>query len=249
MTENKGKQNYGSLAQLVLAGASTVLGVIPGTAAVGGMVNIALFTWIQENQKKFEHQIKEIIKNLDESKLDTSALESDEFKELVIQSVDFASQSASELKRRTLAQALVNSVIPPTSKFSSKQTLLRILSLLSDEEMLVLGFIRNIEMNISFAETLPPPANPYEKNRATSLKDFLGVKVVTVAKKLNWSEEEAFVTCESLRQLRLVNNPLGDRVLLEKEDSTNLQNQNQHYRTTLLAQKLLRWCSEEVPTT
>lgn len=112
-------------------------------------------------------------------------MESDEFKALLIEAVDTASKTASELKRKALANALINSVVIPTSKLPGKQALLRVLSGMSDEEMLALTALHNYE------------SGGYEK-----------ITLERLAQKTGWSEEENTVAFEGLNQLGLAR-PMG----------------------------------------
>jgi hypothetical protein len=135
--------------------------------------------------------------------------------------VETASQTASDLKKQALASALVNSVVLPTSRFTGKAVLLRVLSQLSDEEMVVLKILYDEELSL--------PAETSE-----NLQD--SVSEADVAKKLDWREEDIRVTCEGLFQLGLVYDPL-----VGSWAHAGLRG---YWRITALAEKLKNWCSE-----
>lgn len=216
-------QNPGSgdLRTLIVNGASTILNLFPATAPLGAIISICLFKWQQDQLNKFINEVKRNFENLDLNKLDESALKTDEFKSLVVQIVETASNTASDLKRKALAKALVNSAIPPTSRFTGKQALLRILSQLSDEEMLALTVVYEEEPRIA-AETTD--------------RFHASVSEAYVANKLEWNEEESRVACEGLCQLGLVHNPFVGAVVDVSRG---------HWRINEIARRLIKWCGEE----
>ncbi len=72
------------------------------------------------------------------------------------------------------------------------------------------------------------------------------IRVVELAKKLNLSEEKTNLICEGLIQLNLVVDPVVDGGVME---AGKIYGKPYHdCCTTGLAQNLLNWCAEEVPT-
>jgi hypothetical protein len=184
----KAKENSGSVTDLIVAGASTVLSAFPLTAAVGGIGSFALFTWQRENQKKFEYEIKNRIENLDKNKLEQSVLQSDEFKSLVIGAVEIASKSASKIKRQALANLLVNLTLNQAEQFTGEEIALRLISQLSDEEILAITAI-------------------YKILKKDSSKQAFGVSIADIKQETDLGEEETRTVCEGLIQLNLIFEP------------------------------------------
>jgi hypothetical protein len=142
--------------------------------------------------------------------------------ELFVQAMDIASESKSEMKRQSLAKALVNSLIPPTSQFTGKQALLRILAQLSDEEMVVL--------KVLYDEVID----------AQNQGNFPAVSVTQIAEKLGWKQDETSVTCLELAQLSLVSDArMGQWDYFGHEHEV--------WRTTVLGERFIKWVTEEVP--
>lgn len=198
----------------------------PSPLALGATVgSFVASVWGREQQNKLLDEIKELIdKRINETnaKIKEPALSFDEFMELFGQAMDIVSKSKSELKRQALAKALVNSLIPPNSPFTGKQALLRILSQLSDEEMIALQVMHDEKPHIE--------------------QTFL--VTAQIEARLRCSPEDALVVCQSLRQLGLVNEPNFNPNAVSIEYSPELQG----WRVNELAQKLINWVTEEVPT-
>jgi hypothetical protein len=142
---------------------------------------------------KFIDECKQRFDKLDQDKLDRTPLESDEFKSLLLQTVEIGAETASDLKRKALASAIFNSVVLPTNQFTGKQALLRILSQLDDQEMLALGIFYDEKPRIVEYEVTKREHEPRGS-----------VTEADIANKLGWSEEDASVVCEGLSQLGLI---------------------------------------------
>jgi hypothetical protein len=211
----------------VAAGLPQILTLLssPSPLALGATVgSFVASVWGREQQNKLLDEIKELIdKKINETnaKIKEPALSFDEFMELFVQAMNIVSKSKSELKRQALAKALVNSLIPPNSPFTGKQALLRILSQLSDEEMIALQVMRDEKPHIE--------------------QTFL--VTAEIEARLRCSPEDALVVCQSLRQLGLVNEPNFNPNAVSIEYSPELQG----WRVNELAQKLIKWVTEEVP--
>lgn len=145
MTEDEQKPAPKNVSDLIVAGASAILSLNPLTAPIAAVGSFGLLAWQREQQQKFIDEYQRRFDALDQNKLNHSALESDEFKSLVFQAFESASKTAFDLKRQALASALVSSIVLPTSRFTGKQTLLRLLEQLSDEEMVALKVLYDEE--------------------------------------------------------------------------------------------------------
>jgi hypothetical protein len=234
MNEDNQKNAPQNISDLMVAGASAILSVIPLTAPIGAAGSFGLLVWQREQQQKFVDEWRQKFDALDKSKLDRSALESDEFKSLVIQAVESASKTASNLKRQALASALVSSIVLPTSRFTGKQALLRLLEQLSDEEMVALQVLYDEEPPLE--ERRPKSAIP----DGELLRVRLGMSEADVAARLEWSKDDALVACQGLRQLGLAHEPDPDLGAILTEDAPPKRG----WRVTALAEKLIKWCGE-----
>jgi hypothetical protein len=200
---------------------SSPVPLVLGATASGFVTSV----WGREQQNKLIDELKKQINeriNETNAKLNEPALSFDEFMELFVQAMDIASKSKSELKRQALAKALVNSLIPPTSDFTGKQALLRILSQLSDEEMVALKVLYDGAIE------------------AQNQGDLPHVPVTKVAEKLGWEEEEAYVTCEALAQLLLLSDA-------SQGQWNSFGHEHEVWRITALATTLIQWVTEEIP--
>ncbi|HBE19623.1 MAG TPA: hypothetical protein DEG17_10225 [Cyanobacteria bacterium UBA11149] len=241
MKEDKEEQNFKSAADLILAGAGAIASAIPGLSAVGGMISFGQFAWLQENQVKFqkmvENEFRIIGEKLDE-KIDRDAIESDEFKSLMLEIVEVAMKSSSELKRQALAKAIVNSVTIPKSKFTGKSILLRIISQMSDEEMAILQLLYEIK---------------HDKSKYES--KYEGATTSHISYKLEWNKEDTLVTCQALHQLSLVKEPYREFDTQPSGTPDDIPHGTgsmgnsggkvyYYWRITALAEKLIKWCSD-----
>lgn len=235
MTEDNQKPAPKNVSDLIVAGASAILSLNPFTAPIAAVGSFGLLAWQREQQQKFIDEYQRRFDALDQNKLDHSALESDEFKSLVVQAVETASKTASDLKRQALASALVSSIVLPTSRFTGKQALLRLLEQLSDEEMVALKVLYDEELPLE--ERRPASAIP----AGLLPRVRLGMSETDVAARLGWSQEDALVACQGLRQLGLAHEPDPDMSgVLTSENAPP----ERGWRVTALAEKLIKWCGE-----
>lgn len=235
MSEENQKNAPQNVSDLIAAGVSSVLSLIPLTAPIGAVGSFGLLVWQREQQQKFIFECQRRFDTLDKSKLDRSALESDEFKVLVVQAVETAARTASGLKRQALASALVSSVVLPTSRFTGKQALLRLLEQISDEEMVALKVLCDEELPLE--EIRPKSAIPTGELPRVRL----GMKEADVAARLGWSEEDALIACQGLRQLGLVHEPDPDMSYVITDNNAP---EERGWRVTAIAEKLIKWCGE-----
>ncbi|MBW4638977.1 MAG: hypothetical protein KME05_12210 [Gloeocapsa sp. UFS-A4-WI-NPMV-4B04] len=194
----------------------------PGLGAVTSVVSWA---WEKSNAKDYENIVEEKFRHIDRNKLDNT-LSFDEFNALVVQTVEVASQTASKFKRKVLANALVNSVVLPTSKFPGKQALLRVVSQMSDEEIIALTVLFECETVGKDEFQLANDGKPI-----IPLEDVF--KKVKPKMGQEWSEEDNLVAYDGLAQLGLVKAP--QHIFWNSE----------LVRTTALGNRLIQWCSDE----
>lgn len=235
MTKDNQKQAPTNVSALIVAGASAILSLNPFTAVIGAAGGFGLLVWQREQQQKFINEYQRRFDTLAQDKLDHSALESDEFKSLVIQAVETASKTASDLKRQALVSALINSVVLPTSRFTGKQALLRLLEQLSDEEMMVLKVLYDEELPLEKRQ--PASATPAKLLPRSSR---LGISETVVAVRLEWSQEDALVACQGLRQLGLAHEPDPDSGAILADNAPPKRG----WRASAIAEKLIKWCGE-----
>jgi hypothetical protein len=216
-------------AEIALVGSAAILTLAASPAilpTIATYMGFGAYLWQRENQnnslRKLEQQIQRTGANLEDS-----ALNFDEFMELFIQFMEIASKSAIEEKQDYLVNLFVNSVVSSTIPFSGKQTLFRIHSQISLEEIHALKVLYDAAID------------------AENQGKFSLVPVTKIVEKLGWTQEDAFVTCEALAQLFLVSGGVrvSDEVLEISGDS-----EPKHYvwRVTALAKRFVQWCTEEV---
>lgn len=200
--------------------------VSPLDPVMGAVTGFVLWAWQKGNAKDYENIVKEKFRRIDHNKLDKTYLVSNEFKALVVQTVDVASQTASEFKRKVLANALVNSVVLPTSKFPGKQALLRVLSQMSDEEIIALAVVEHCERTGD--KGLVEDSDSDEK---AITSEHLVYKFILKGKEmgLEWSKEDSLVAYDGLKQLELAR-PQGMWQI--------------EWGTTALGNRLIQWCTE-----
>ncbi|MCA1992913.1 MAG: hypothetical protein LDL41_12890 [Coleofasciculus sp. S288] len=219
----KGPAEIALVGSTAIVGLAASPGLLPGIAAVMGF---GAYFWQRENQNNSLHKLEQQIQRTGAS-LEESTLNFDEFMELFIQFMEIASKSAFEEKQNYLVNLFVNSVVSSTIPFSGKQTLFRLHSQISLEEIQVLKVIYDIEIKT------------HRKSRFVSVKE--------VTKELGWKEEEAFVTCEALAQLFL----LRDGMIVSDQDlelSDGSEPKHYAWQITELAKRFIQWIIEEVPS-
>lgn len=201
----------------------------PELLLIAAQMGFGVYLWQRENQnnslRKLEQHIQRTGANIEESTLDF-----DEFMELFIQFMEVASKSAFEEKQNYLVNLFVNSVVSSIIPFSGKQSLFRLHSQISVEEIHVLKFFYEKEPGIA----------EYEISRLadrSSDKPVGCVSEAEVAAELKWNEKEACITCEGLSQLGVVYSPTVG----------TLGNQRGYWRITALGRRFIQWITEEVP--
>ena len=122
-----------------IAAAIALLSTMPVVGHwVGVPLTAAMVTWQNQNLDRFRTVLSNKLRTLDDSKLDKTFIGSNEFKGLVVQALEAAVKTASENRCNALANALFSSITVPTSSYIGKQSLIRALAQMSDEEMYVL---------------------------------------------------------------------------------------------------------------
>ncbi len=159
---------------------ASVLGVTCPPA--GALASFMSWAWEESNARDFHDELEERLRRIEREKVDEVYFNSDEFISLFAQATETASKTASDLKRQALAKALVNSLVTPTSELPGKQALLRVLSQMSDEEMIALSALYK---------------NVREGDSEITLFDLKN----TI--EAEWSHEDIAVAYEGLTQLGL----------------------------------------------
>jgi len=217
-------------AEIALVGSATVAGLAAAPGLLPFMAAITSFggyLWQRENQNnsllKLEQKIQKTDMNLAQSTLNL-----DEFMELFMQFMDIASKSAFDEKQNYLVNLFVNSLVSSSISFSGKQTLFRLHSQISLEEIHILKAFYDREPSIA----------EYEINNLKDERRPVGcIKEADLATELNWLEEEARITCEGLSQLGLLYNATVG----------TLGNEHNGWRITALGKRFVKWIIEAVP--
>ncbi len=200
--------------EFLLVATTAALSVI--NPVMGAVASTTLWVWQKGQVKQFERLLEEKLQRIDQNKLDKSALESNELKSLMLQAVETASQTASNLKLEALANALVNSVVLPTSQLTGKQALLRVVSQMSNEEMIALTALYYHK--------------PTNENKYSFLDDLAN----DLFQEQGWDQEEVLVAYEGLKQLGLAGN-FGL--------SNNPEKGGGRWEITALGRRLIQWCA------
>jgi hypothetical protein len=224
----KGPAEIAFVGSATIAGLAASPGLLPFIAAI---TSFGGYLWQRENQNNSLLKLLKLVLKL-EQKMDMnlaqSTLNIDEFMELFMQFMDIASKSAFDEKQNYLVNLFVNSLVSSSISFSGKQTLFRLHSQISLEEIHILKVFYDREPRIA----------EYEINRLKSGRGPVGcIKEPDLATELNWLEEEARITCEGLSQLGLLYNATVG----------TLGNQHNGWRITALGKRFVQWIIEEVP--
>jgi hypothetical protein len=215
MTQSKMQlSNPGNSSQILATAVAGILSLFPDTAPIAVLGSIGVLCWQNEQANKFKQifqaRLNSIHDQLDQL-LDLNFMDSPEFLELVLRATEAASRTASEQKHKALANVLVASTVMPTSSFSGKMAMVRIIDQMSEEDLVVLQTLFKIE-----------DAQTGDDNTETR------VALKKIQEKLGWIEEEVIVACESLAQLGLT------------KDRTSSASVN-CWNTTILSKRLLQF--------
>lgn len=227
MDEDESKQQPKILGDIIIAGASAIMGAFTQTTPIGIGLNFIQFSYLQNNQKKFEQDIRNELEKLGQQtdkKIDQDALASDEFQSVLIQVVEVAVKTASNLKRQALARLLVNSAICRENEIASEETAIRLIEKMSNEEMLSLSAI------YSFLATN---------------KSLEGASHTEIMQRLEWDRKKVCVACEGLLQLGLLfESPLGTKGFINRNEPINVR-QYSGWFISELGYYLIHWCQEQ----
>lgn len=191
---------------------------IPLVAGATGLSVVSYF-WGKEQQRKFLIELEEQI-NLLGTDIKHIKISFDEFMEEFTGFIEIASKSASEEKRKYLVNAFINSIAPSNIPFSGKQTLRRILSQISVEEIQILKIISDFEIEM------------------INQGKFPCVDINRISEKLNWDKQNTLITCEALCQLMLISDASVGQF-------NSLEYHHQIWRITSLGAKFIQWCTQD----
>lgn len=213
----------GDRREIIVASAIDLLSIFH--PVVAALPKAGFLAWQSKQLEAFKSLVEERFKRFDHDKLDISALESDEYKALLLQALETASRTASDIKLQALANALVNSLVPPTSKLPGKEALLRVISQMSDEEILALTVLYECETSGRDEFQLAEDGKPIITLEALfkKVKPKMGQE---------WSKEDNLVAYDGLAQLGLAMPP------------PNIMWNEEMVRITALGNRLIQWCQE-----
>jgi hypothetical protein len=210
--------NPGNSPQIIATAIVGIISSYAGAEAVALPIAIAgsigMLGWQTAQANKFKQIVAarfDAIENQLDQLLDLDFMSSPEFLELVLRATEAAFRTASEQKHKALANALVASTVRPSSSFSGKMAMIRIIDQMSEEDLVVLKTLFEIE-----------DAQTGDDNTETR------VALKKIQEKLGWIEEEVIVACESLAQLGLT------------KDRTSSASAN-CWNTTVLSKRLLQF--------
>jgi hypothetical protein len=212
-----------STTSAAIAITSGIAGLSPELSlGIAGLGAYALTARAGFGQRDLVQKVLRRLEKLDREKLDKDAFESDEFNEILFQVLEVSSRTASDVKRRALANMLVNAVVTPTSRYKGKQTYIRLIDQMSSDEMLALAILYQTEAALPDGDS----------------RHLAGISVTEMAEKLDWDEQDAIAIYEGLFQLTLV---------IDTGTGTFGHYGNQHriWQTSVLAKRLEQFCLDE----
>jgi hypothetical protein len=215
MTQSKEQLlNPGNSPQIIATAVAGIFSLFANTAPIAVLGSISVLCWQNEQANKFKQTLQarlNSIQNQLDQLLDLDFINSPEFLELVLRATEAASRTASEQKHKALANALVASTVRPSSSFSGKMAIVRIIDQMSDEDLVVLKTLFEIE---------DAQSRHGDTDGAVALKK--------IEEELGWIEEEVIVACQSLSQLGLA------------KDVTSALSVKR-WNTTILSKRLLQF--------
>ena len=215
------------------AAAGPYLSVIPDSTIASpievGTVTLtaaaAIFmSFRSRGQNKFLSNLKGGLRRIDKEKIDWSMLRDENYVPLLIEAVEAAGRTNSEIRLRLLAQALCNALTIPTSCFSNKDALMVLIGQLSDGEIFILQYI-----------------SKYDAEWNLGIRKIPRLEASHIALELGWQEEDTLVACQLLQQRNLVNSPPLD------ESSKVLLGQSlpeRGWRLTELGKRIIKLAEE-----
>lgn len=199
----------------LISAAVAFLGIVP---IAGASASAGLSAWQNKNFQKFARVVKQRFERIERSTIDRDFVESDEFKGLIVQSIEAASYSASERRREALAGALLESCTLSKSKLGNKQTIIRALSQMSDDEIIALKVLYRLEQKFDLFERKPTDV----------------VTTQQMSEEIHCGDEETKITCDGLLQLGLAYDAEGQYF-----DSTGQH--RQIWRITSLGNRIVEY--------
>jgi hypothetical protein len=205
----------GNSPQIIATAISGILSLFTETAPIAVAGSIGILCWQNEQVNKFKKRVEIKFSRIESQLLDFDFINSPKFMELCIQTTEAAAKTASDQKHKALANALVASAIIPTSQFSNKSIVTRILGQISEEELIALQTLFDIEDAQSLSQ---------ESDSRVFLSD--------IRAKLGWSDEDVLTACQGLVQLGLTT------------DKTSSMAKSTCWNVTTLAKKILQFITD-----
>ena len=154
----------------------------------GAFISTPIAGWISSQQRKNLQKFMSIFKlkceSIERSKVDKEFLDSEAFGEIILQVLEAAKRTSSDLRRNALANALLNSFVLPTSKNIGKKSFIRLIDQISDEEIVALQVL-------------------YESKKRSEET----ISLEKISEILQWSYEDTQVVVYGLNQLGLAEDP------------------------------------------
>lgn len=144
-----------------------VFGTFLSTPIVG-----AISYYQRKNLDDFMNKITSRFESIDISKIDKDFLNTEVFGNILLQILDAASRTSSELKQNALANIFLHSCTLPTSQHKGKQAFVRIIDQISDEEMIVLKVLYESTQN-------PEPLISLEEISSILGWDYIEIQVIS----------------------------------------------------------------------
>ena len=151
-------------------------------SAISSSLDSRAFTLFEENSRKFVEEVRQLIGDLDENKLDKEFLASSEFTSLLIEILARNARVYQQEKIGYFAKVFVSFLINSESKISYKEGFVRIIDELDIDHIRILAFI------------FERSNNPIETDER--LKDRILAKDISIA--LAISQDRVLAYCQQL---------------------------------------------------
>jgi hypothetical protein len=192
------------LIEALIAGTIQLTAIIPGYGPfISAASTLGYAAYQSRNINQANHLLRKHIATIDETKLDREFIDSDEFRDIMLQYIEATMKTSSELRCDALVKVFCSCFTKPTSTYINKQAMMRLVTQMSSEEMQVLYIIQREEQIFSENQS-------YKEGKSRD------VQVSTIANQLEWNDLNTLIACQGLQQLNLVYDPeIKDELFME----------------------------------
>ncbi len=181
-----------ALSESLAVGAIQIASVIPVVGPVISAAGSASFLAYQNyNLDRAVRILQENINRLDQAKLDTEYLQSDEFKDLLFQFSETVARTSSEERCSFLIKVFCGCFTLPTSTYPNKLAIMRLAGQMTDEGIQAFYIIEKEEQAFS-------------KQSSQGETTYSNVRVKVISNALGWSYRDTLIICQELQRLNII---------------------------------------------